>query len=330
MILDIAAIGDFHLDKLSDLIPNHLDLQFATLDKIMRQIKDKGIKHVVLLGDVFDTINPSDEVAIRFHNWILKHKSIQFDWVVGNHDATSLDKCRVDLAKETWAASLSGQLRIHRQPTIIDKHIGFLPYPHKQPLKGVSVNFAHVDRPGAMRDNGSKTRTTGEWDEKANFVIGHIHTAQSIKLTHYPGAPFQLSFGEQGEKFWAHIRVNTKLKKVKFIPVLIHPEYRLHNLVISKVEDLELLPEAPDYCKLWVEPGVTIPKRLLMEKPNCVMATQGTNVSKDLADIINKMENVVPVIDVKYGLSDYLQTKHNLTDKQMKIANRLVDEARAS
>ena len=304
-----GVIGDLHLGKLNHRLEDYMALQFKTLDNIIKRIRENGLTEVVLLGDVFDSpfVNPA--IIIRLIRFFRTYSDIKWTWVEGNHDRTAQIESSIDVMNELSELEALPNLRIITKPTK-DGIIGFLPYPHKKPLKGTQMSIAHVDRPGARRDNGSLTKAAGEWDEDHHFVIGHIHTAQKIGKTYYTGSPYQLSFGEGTEKHWATVTIDGNKKGATFdykrIPIV--NEYELVNLHITtkkQLKKLSLKPH-PTYYKI-VFDGVDVPDNFLVDHPNCFienMAIARTSIEDALASIEKSGEIIV--INPTYKLPEWL------------------------
>lgn len=308
----LAVIGDLHLGKLDHKVDGHLGLQIHCLNKITTSIREHGLKSVVLLGDVFDKPSVTPTIVIEILRFFLKNKDLSFDWVMGNHDRTSKAEATVDILNELTTLDALPNLTIHNEPTSRGG-VGFLPFPHKKPLKNTVLSFAHVDRPGARMDTGRVLSDKGEWDDKHIFVIGHIHTAQTVgKKSHYTGAPWQLSFGEQGPKHWAIVSFDPKDPKAfRYEQQPIPPVYEMHNITVNSKKQLKGLKPHPVYYKITLD-GVKLPPNFLAKNPNCEV--RGFIMKRD-----DKAKVLVSdkAIDVKltYKLTEFM-AKKGLSEKE--------------
>jgi hypothetical protein len=224
----------------------------------------------------------------------------------------------------------SPNLRIILEPTK-DGILSYLPYPHNQVLDGTKIGIAHCDRPGAKRDNGTLIHTDMDWDEDITYVIGHNHTKQRIKNTWYPGTPWQVTFGEQPDKEWAIIEWEDKpSKKLSFkykaIPIVL--PYTLINLKVDRPSQLKKLEKAPTYYKLTLEPGVELPKNLLVKYPNI---TTRLKVQQKLMLVPNEqggLDSVEDTLerDLTHNLYTFMMNK-GLTEQEAKKGLRFAKKA---
>lgn len=329
-----GVIGDLHLNKLSHKIPNHLNKQFRMLDKIMKRIQDEGITNVVLLGDVFDKPNVTPGLIIRLIMFFNKYKEQTFHWVVGNHDRTSKEEASIDILKTLSEIELLANVNLYDEPTRMGKtNVGFLPYPHKNPIDGTKLSFAHIERPGSKTDSGypiKMKKGKDDWDESHTFIIGHLHTPQKIKKTYYTGTPYQLSFGEGLKKHWGIIEFDDKGPlNFKYTRVPIRNIYNLISITVKSKKDLkQVLAGDPkrDFFKLKVAADYDLPKNFLIEHPNC-FAEGISNGDTTIADSIEELKNSDQEVRVHitYKLKEYLEAR-GFNEKQIKSAIEKVEE----
>lgn len=320
----LAVIGDLHLGKLSALIPKHLELQMRCIDEILAKVKDEGISTVVLLGDVFDKPTVNTSILNSLLTMFVKHKDLKFHWVAGNHEKTSKEKMHIDFFAYMKKLKLIRNVKVHVKSTKIGD-LAFLPYPQKTPL--AFVNFAHIERPGVALDNGHVLKSKSKWPEKSNFVIGHIHTPQTVgKNTHYTGTPFQLSFGENEDKYWAIVEYDKKTKHFLHIPVPVQKPYTLINIHIDSKKDLKTFlkykKDEPIYYKLKVNPSIKTPSNLLTANPNILVANIS---SKRITQKVKTLENENDTFQVSltHLLEDFLENQ-KLSKSDIKWAVKLV------
>lgn len=320
-----AIIGDLHLKKLYRVIPNHIELQINALSFIMKRVVDEGIKKVVLLGDVFDSPIVEIEVVRALLQFTGQYPDVEFIWVCGNHDRVSLDgESHIDLIHYITQTGGASNLTPILNPTKRGR-VSFLPYPFNKALSKTDLAFAHTDRPGAKRDNGTPIHTDIEWNEKITFVIGHNHTAQKIKRTHYIGTPWQCTFGEKPEKFWSIIEFNIDRSspldfKITNIPMVL--PYQLLKLKIEKKSDFKKVLPAPVYYQLTIDPGVKLPKDWLVKHSNCRVV--GKIMQRIEVEENTDTQDEESPINLTYKLEEYLIGR-GLTEKQASRGLKMVE-----
>lgn len=333
-----AFIGDLHLGARTSLIPNHLDLQFQTLDDILQSISKHPVTDVVLLGDVLDTPQVNVAILRRLIKWLSKYKQYRWHWVCGNHDRTSNVQSSVDLVILMTEVGRASNLTLYLEPTKRGR-VSFLPYPHKQPLKGTDLCIAHCDRPGARRDNGQLIKCRdNQWPEKIHFVIGHNHTAQKINRTIYTGTPYQISVSESPKKHWGLVTFETDRKlplNFTYRRMKIKPRYTLEKRYIEKPSQLKRLsPEGNRYYHLELAPGLEIPANFWRDNPHCY---QGSSLkrSQSLSETLTTLksnwtpqEGDKPAIrlDPRRRLKSWLRENAALKQREVRWALRQVDE----
>lgn len=301
-MLDAVCIGDLHLDGLNTLFPaSGLDLQLEALHKTLDYAASKGVGHVIYLGDVADNVSLSEDSRVAFLT-VLEHyrKYLKQYVILGNHDISTEDTHSLKSLKfvsDRYMETVS----IFAQPTrqvIGGIPVNFLPFPHRQPLgPEQAVNIAHVDRVGAVRDNGYRiTKGEGLDDEHQYWVIGHLHTPQQVgKRTFFPGTLYQMDFGETLPKGFAHIQ--SKMSRsgkllFKYDWVEQRPPYTLTNIAVDSIDDLKQVGSCKqDLYKLFISAGVALPPNFMAQHPN-VVQTIGYRDQKELKQLLSPQEGV--------------------------------------
>lgn len=215
-----ATIGDLHL-KLTDSLGKYdkeTGYNTRILDKInmlkntSKKIVEFQPDFVIFLGDIFDSVNPSDRLRALFINSIseiLQHQEIKIFILIGNHDTDGqfspfdADSLLLDCIKK-------GQLYIIYQPyklKVKDKHFYMNPWGTQSKIKDVnkkdrenSVLFGHFTVEGA-RMNSRWTAKGVEISKKMikdfkKVELGHIHRRQEF----YVGSLFRNTFGERDDE----------------------------------------------------------------------------------------------------------------------------------
>ena len=80
----MISIGDIHGDKLKNLFPNHVELQFNELNKAIHYGRKEGEKHFSFLGDLSENIRLSQEAECAFIRFFCYWDSkIELDVILG-------------------------------------------------------------------------------------------------------------------------------------------------------------------------------------------------------------------------------------------------------
>jgi DNA repair exonuclease SbcCD nuclease subunit len=264
--MEFVGIGDLHLSSpgpkgnvggLSAYIDNHDDVVAdLVIKQPLRYAKEHGIEHVVLYGDLFEHPRASYEGQLALIR--ILRKPFQFHVIVGNHDMFGEDPSlghSLQILKEFALPNVS----IYTEPTIKSfgkARINFLPYPHNKFVKD-AINIAHVDVAGARSDSGRLMDGEKMPSSKYLGVVGHIHTNQQVRNTHYSGTLYQTNFGESQEKFFHHCVYDVGEWEVNNIAV--KPTYRLHTCEVAEKADLKSIPASKqDLIKLILLPGAKV------------------------------------------------------------------------
>lgn len=332
-IVEFVTVGDPHLDKLKNLFPNnHLDLQIAELEKPFIWALKNGVENVVVLGDIGDKERLSEEAQIALLTMLFKYDGKLNVWVIlGNHDV-----------KDNGTHSLQLFVKIYKEKKfktthIVDKPIqvvmngmafNFLPFPciKALPYKNhQTVNFAHLERPGAVRDNGLRIKKEhGTKADKNIWVVGHLHTPQILDLTWFGGTLYQQNFGESFPKGFLYCKFKENGKsitpKIKFIKN--DPAFKFHNLVVEKLSDLKQISNNQLYkYKIFVKKGVELPDNLHNKYPNIINTPIRVKNKKEVAVLVSDEQSNFTLTS---NLTSYLKKKHGAKKKQIKRAKQLL------
>lgn len=249
-IREFVSIGDLHLtdstgkNGLSSYIKDP-DTMIADLviSQPLKWARANGVKHIVLLGDICDGTRMSYSAQLQLLR--ILRTPFHFHIIPGNHDMIAEDPVAghsLQLIKEFRLPNVS----IYETPTVVDK-VKFCPWPCAEFDKKL-MNIAHIDVQGSRTDSGRLNASEKLTESKAAAVIGHIHTAQTVRNSCYPGNLYQTNFGESQDKFFGHSVYDdgweTNLIAVK-------PKYRLHTIEVSHRRDLKKVPASEyDLIKL--------------------------------------------------------------------------------
>lgn len=323
-VLEGIASSDWHFMGLAKHFPDHVQRTIYELDKIYQYAVANGVPHVFVPGDISDTPHMPYEVYIALVLFLKKYDGlVNTYYIPGNHDFSDLKKTSMDLLNVLYQNGFFQSFHLymnHHEEEIDGCPINFLPYPlNEAPSSDVPhLNFSHISYNGAVGDNGRKLRVKDEFIQNpGDFNIsGHIHQYQFLKSKNalYCGNPFQKNFGESLPKGFVHFKAKGLSDRIalkhKFVDS--KPDFKLLNVKIESREDFAKLSTSDAYrYKLWIAPGIELPKDLRIKFPNITggifdlesrVKTEEVKTAREL--ITNSDANKV---DLMHGLKDYLR-----------------------
>ena len=244
--MNAVGIGDLHLTSsvgkggLAAYIKDHDAMVARAVTRVLAWGRERGIKRCLMYGDVCEGTRMSYDAMRALISVFRNNQDFKFEIILGNHDLFAEDPAlghSLQIIKEF----AFDNVRIHEEPSIkkIDGcRVKFLPWPHAD-FDADCLNVAHVDVAGAKTDSGRPVSKGSS--STAVAVIGHIHTRQKVRNTHYSGTLYQTTFGESPQKSFHHIEYDDgwRITEIPFVP-----EYRLHSLKIAKRRDLLKIPDS--------------------------------------------------------------------------------------
>ena len=341
---EILCIGDLHLGCYKNIFSGVSHPKIFTLhsdDVIYDCIRqaheyavDQGIRHIVFLGDIFDTPFPDQYEQMYCINMLISLKPINVHIILGNHDYSS--KLANSLILSKFAAHIASldHVRIYHTPesgNIDGVPVNFLPWPHnKKPSSQTknSVNFAHIEIPGSVSDSG-KVFTEGYKIKRNNdfWIIGHLHTYQKYKNVIYPGNLLQKNFGESLPKGFLHAKISSRndLITVKSRLVPTSPYIELVNAHIKTPADLTKVKENTEISgvirlyKLFLY-DFEIPKDIIAQHTNIIYheKIRGKSTSKE-QEAAEKHSITNAHSNVMQDMTDFLKQR-GLSKKQVIFA----------
>lgn len=342
-VLEGIATSDWHFGGLAKHFPDHVQRTIYELDKVYKYAIDNGVQHVFVPGDISDTPHMPYEVYIALVLFLKKYDGlINTYYIPGNHDFSDVKKTSMDLLSVLYQNEFFETFHLHmghHQETIDGCPINFLPYPMNEApeSKTPRLNFSHITYNGAIGDNGRKLRVKDEFIQNpGDFNIsGHIHQYQYMesKRALYCGNPFQKNFGESLPKGFVHFKAKGQKDKIAFKHKFVDgkPEFRLLNVSIESRDDFAKLSKSDAYrYKLWVAPGVELPKDLRIQFPNITggifdleskIKTEEVETARELISSTDANK-----VDLTFGLKDYMK-KSGFKKKQYQEARSLVRQA---
>jgi len=335
-----VTVGDPHFDKMGNLLKaQHLDLQIAELRKPFEYAVQNGIQEVWVLGDVAHKERLSEEARIALFKLLEEYDGrVIVRIILGNHDVAYDGFHALQFFVELFKSKKFKTVFIYdkkKQVVINGVPVNFLPYPATQALPhdtstcDKSINVAHLERPGALRDNGMKIKKGDgvKQRDKNVWVIGHLHTPQTVGLTWYSGTLYQTSFGESLPKSFMHIKARVDKDglldcKIKRIPV--DPAFKLIPLVIEKRKDFKKIEDNPLYLyKLFIKSGVDVDFDIHKRYPNVWNSPVLFDDKKKIVLDAHEVEEIK--YDIREGLKPTLK-EMGATKPQIKRAQQLVDK----
>lgn len=232
------------------------------LDWIFQTAQEQGIKHIVILGDLFHDRQKIDVPTYqKTFEIFMKHmcdENLYVYLLLGNHDLWHLQKW--DISSVFPLAALNNVIVINQPSTIqvAGTSISFLPYTADpliglQKLAGESrILCGHLAVDGAVLNvmHGVRSEVSvehdggmakldssifGSWDY---VFLGHYHAAQKLDFNvEYVGSPLQLSFGEAFQH--KHVMVfDTESHEQKYVRNTFSPQHFI--IPVSDLEKYEL------------------------------------------------------------------------------------------
>ncbi len=263
--MKICVIGDLHFKEnlsYSDYVKDRrIEEKKEILDFITKSSFD--CDNVVILGDCFDTKNPTAETTKAFVSFVESFGDKGMYIISGNHSkrgngSTALDFMKEIKNKHNW--------HIMTTPTVDslgDVNCFFLPYMSKQEF-GVSSDseslkvildqinrsntqylFAHHAISDTFSNGNVSTNTfhevilpKKELEDKFDIVMaGHIHKPQQDGKTVISGSVFTSEAGETEKFIWKIDTSNNNVEKIKLPGRGI---YKLENPTIEKLSEIPL------------------------------------------------------------------------------------------
>lgn len=309
--------ADWHVGESWKFLPqDYLSRQEAMIDNIYAIAKNRGVKVVLISGDLFHKREPNRDCR----DMVLK-KLIYYDRyfttiiMEGNHDAIDVNgTCIHNLKilfeehkfKNTIIVELENRLVPYEDgaflvmPLFKETRLEEMVAEVKQQYKWV-VAMIHDTTIGVSDDKGWTARAGWEMREIPGityYAFGHIHKAQRLRLRNafQSGAPIQHQFSDKQPKGVLLVDTNDP-ENPKFI--------RLKNVKpLYTIKDGDPIPE-DGYVKL-----LTNQSHLGRElPPNVVVSTQDTSC-------LEEIEEYDETLDSMKGLTAYLASQHLTPEEQ--------------
>lgn len=337
--MELVGIGDLHLDKMCNLVPNALKLQGLAVERVLRYALKNGVKNIVFYGDICERPRMSYEAQVLFYSLLLKEEYSELDFhvILGNHDFAEDGTHSLQVLCSVCEA-VGRRLHVYTKQTrtLVDKvPFNFLPYPFTTTVKD-AINVGHFEVAGSLRDNGKQIEEGSS--SKHTTLMGHLHTKHRVRNTHFSGTLYQTNFGEVADKFFHHVRATSpRPADVDVSCIPFKPPWTLVNLTVRSQKDLQGLSDDPLVLyKLYLKDGADVDiDRVLTKHPNIVKH----NVFKtktDLAQLVQQswdfsgdvLNDVVNVGDD--GTNRELLTQLGWSDRKIDRAVAIIDKLKGN
>ena len=215
--------ADLHLDAKTAAVSCRAALRRGAVEGLgdmIRYASERGIRYIVIAGDLYDTPHPSPAVAGRVEEMMREAKDITFLLIAGNHDPIEDGRYgETDLPEN---AHLFG----HTPEYFPVAGGGFIgcsfggSIPQTLPRHpGTTVGIFH----GRIGDPDPRLCLTREWigDSGLQYLaLGHLHKMTPAERiggtwTAYPGSPNAHGFDEIGPRYFLDVEVGGDTVEVR-------------------------------------------------------------------------------------------------------------------
>lgn len=202
------------------------------IDYLARYAKKNEITKIVILGDIFHKSN-----KVKYDTFVplfkklqeLKEMGLELYFIVGNHDIYTMDG---DTIVETF--SPFGRVIKSAEEFEFDGiKINMCPYTTDSmevPTVNADYLFTHLPIDEFCFDNGLELKDKNSFnpDFFTNYkkvFTGHYHKRQQKYNIEYVGSPYQLSFGEAGDKEKGFVVFEPSTGNEEFVRYTLAPTY---------------------------------------------------------------------------------------------------------
>ena len=304
--------------------------QLRDIEKPFDYALAKGVKNVIVPGDLGQTEDLSSTAKFHFLNLLLKYDGLLNIYIIpGNHDFSQTGVHNLKLFELLSSKEKFKTIHFFTECTKlkIDKEkFHFVPYPFTRLLPGY-VNVAHVEPANFKRDNGRPVKDGLEVAEEISLVNGHLHTYQSAPNKILVGTLYQCNFGEKGVKGFVHLKVRKGKMTHKHIP--IKPSFTFSTIEISSADDWINIPKGEtDFARVYVRASLTIPDEI-HSYSNVLQISGKIQEAEDENGIVVDAASLSVIEEDEDELKDYLKNTFRYSKYQVKRTMQLRAKARA-
>lgn len=321
------AIGDIHLGCLGDYMPNLYKRQLKTLKKACDLAIERGVGHVFLMGDLFDSPYPGNHLVIALRRLLYSYRrDLHFHMLIGNHDWKSSEHHALQFYHDLGLTKLFN-FTVYTEPKIVEidgVKLFICSHPHIMdvPSKKIDWCLGHFAWNGALADNGRAIDSDNQ--PKGRWILGDFHTHQEGNRYVYCGSLTQILWNEKlpkgvilfDEEDW------------QFVPIT--PSYKLDVVEVGSDADLAKLDDKTLWSVRTLN-NYTLPVTYKRKHNNIVHLTAARQRKDQRAAVLLAKEDSV-LRNPMHLLSDYVSShKASLTEREvafaMKYAKKLHIEA---
>ena len=331
----VLLVGDLHLGK--PLLQSVLgDAHAEQLDLVREQERagrDAGCTHALMLGDLFDCANPSQDLMLGLLE-VLAQSRLRWTLYPGNHDVDDVTvpkddpkaaqsvRCSIKLLSRLPQFGAIRNVRFVMRPELVrvgEAAVYVVPWGHDFDVpRRADLVAIHDSVVGARNDNGRVVEpghgVDGRLLRGKPTVSGHLHTPQWVRAakTLYPGTAAQTSWGERPDKTLTALDVGRG--RVRVVRVPWTPPWRLREVEWS-AESPPKLDDDGAYYKVRVPSGERPDARWMIDNPRAVRVdgVKGEKRSRDVGPVESSAD------DGK-RLDRYLAERTSLQSKQRRHA----------
>jgi DNA repair exonuclease SbcCD nuclease subunit len=185
--------SDWHLGSMKTVLgASATAIMIAEVEKVYAYAVTQGIEHVFVPGDLFDCPALEAETLIAILTLLIRYQDsgVKTYYLAGNHDFSETGKTSLDVLLTLTASKLVKNLHVYTTPEVVPidgVKVAFLPYPCVKSLtltaatesKYGHLNFAHVDKSGALNDLGREMQvaSTHNYQHGSNDFTFSIKTS---------------------------------------------------------------------------------------------------------------------------------------------------------
>jgi DNA repair exonuclease SbcCD nuclease subunit len=218
----VVVLGDMHIGARKSSPAFH-DYFGKSIDNMFDFMEDRGIKHILQVGDMFDvpshlTTFASNFIKERFLNELVRRK-IELLVIIGNHDCYYRDKTSLNTVSEVLVPYNNPKFNIITSPQDVNfGGIDFACFPWicretqketEELLKNskASVAVGHFEFLGFEYHRGTLSTAGHVHTDYGRFdkvISGHYHTHSIRDNVHYTGTPYELTWVDYKDPkgFW--------------------------------------------------------------------------------------------------------------------------------
>lgn len=246
-----VIIGDFHLGIKSFDLTFFENQKIFFLDQLIPYMKENEIKRIYQLGDFFDNrkiidVNFLYEVIELLNEMQSRLPELEMIILLGNHDIYFRDSLKVSMIK--MLAEQFDFIRIIEEPTMIG-NIQLFPWLvenklNKEDIKGdVIMGHFEIKDFDMVRGHQCEDGIDGDIFEGKTVLSGHFHLKGDRSNIHYIGTPYQLTWGDFGDRRGFYVMHGADLMFIQndlsriFVKIIFNSK---ESIIIKFYDDYEL------------------------------------------------------------------------------------------